>query len=171
MDPEQTAGSTLFVIEASLSFQQKRKADNFCSDWRIKSKFPPFINKHSPTCPLMWSLMYISSAIQDISLVLSYLNEVIQEMIQCQMIRSDSVNQHLHKEPLLTQFHHLLKILERTGNNIRSTGFETIFLSINLNMCFGCPKEPSQCDSSFEYPQHMFWLRNKKTYLPIHTLI
>ena len=37
-----------------------------------------------------------------------------------------------------------------------------IFLSISLNMCFGCSKEPSLWDGSFEYPQHMFWLRNKK---------
>ena len=37
-----------------------------------------------------------------------------------------------------------------------------IFLSISLNMCFGCSKEPSYRDGSFEYPQHMFWLRNKK---------
>ena len=36
-----------------------------------------------------------------------------------------------------------------------------IFLSISVNMCFGCPKEPSHRDGSFEYPQHMFWLRNK----------
>ena len=25
-----------------------------------------------------------------------------------------------------------------------------------------CSKEPSHGDGSFEYPQHMFWLRNKK---------
>ena len=31
-----------------------------------------------------------------------------------------------------------------------------IFLSISFNICFGCSK-----DGSFEYPQHMFWLRNK----------
>ena len=37
-----------------------------------------------------------------------------------------------------------------------------IFLSISLNMCFGCLREPSHCESSFEYPQHMFWLRIKK---------
>ena len=43
MDPEQTAsigtvrsGSTLFAIEASLTFQQARKADDFCCDWHIK---------------------------------------------------------------------------------------------------------------------------------------
>ena len=37
-----------------------------------------------------------------------------------------------------------------------------IFLSISLNLCFGCSKEPSHRDGSFEYPQHMFLLRNKK---------
>ena len=43
MDPEQTApigavcsGSTLFVIEASETFQLTRKVDNFCFDWRFK---------------------------------------------------------------------------------------------------------------------------------------
>ena len=43
VDPEQTAvwgavwsGSTLFAIEASLTFQQTRKTDDFCCDWRIK---------------------------------------------------------------------------------------------------------------------------------------
>ena len=35
-------------------------------------------------------------------------------------------------------------------------------LPINLNMCFGCSKETSHRDSSFVYPQQMFWLRNKK---------
>ena len=38
----------------------------------------------------------------------------------------------------------------------------SIFLSINLNMCFRCLKEPSHWDGSFEYPQQMLWLRNKK---------
>ena len=43
VDPEQTAPigavrsrSTLFAIEASLTFQQTRKADDFSYDWRIK---------------------------------------------------------------------------------------------------------------------------------------
>ena len=43
VDPEQTApigavwsGSTLLDIEASLVFQQTRKADDLCCDWRIK---------------------------------------------------------------------------------------------------------------------------------------
>ena len=38
-------------------------------------------------------------------------------------------------------------------------------------MCFGCSKEPSHRDGSFEYPQHMFWLRNKKNNIQLHTLI
>ena len=44
-------------------------------------------------------------------------------------------------------------------NNLRKIAI--IFLSISLNMCFGCSKEWSHRDGSFEYPQHMFWLRNK----------
>ena len=46
-----------------------------------------------------------------------------------------------------------------------------IFLSISLNMCFGCSKEPSHRDGSFEYPQHMFWWKNKKTNFQLRTLI
>ena len=37
-----------------------------------------------------------------------------------------------------------------------------IFLPIIFSICFGCSKEPSHWDGSFEYTQHMFWLRNKK---------
>ena len=35
-----------------------------------------------------------------------------------------------------------------------------VSLSISLSMCFGYSKEPSHGDGSFEYPQHMFILRN-----------
>ena len=38
-------------------------------------------------------------------------------------------------------------------------------------MCFGCSKEVSHRDGSFEYPQHMFWLRNKKNSFQLCTLI
>ena len=48
---------------------------------------------------------------------------------------------------------------------------EIIFLSISLNMFFGCSKEPSHWDCSFEIPQHMFWLRNKKINFQLRTLI
>ena len=37
-----------------------------------------------------------------------------------------------------------------------------IFLSISFSICFGCSKEPSHRDGSFEYPKHMFWKRNKE---------
>ena len=36
------------------------------------------------------------------------------------------------------------------------------FLSISLNISFGCSKEPSLSDGSSEYPQHMFWFINRK---------
>ena len=42
-----------------------------------------------------------------------------------------------------------------------------IFLHTNLNMCFGCSKEPSHWDGSFVYPQHMFWMTNKENSFPI----
>ena len=45
-----------------------------------------------------------------------------------------------------------------------------IFLPISWNICFGCLKEPSHWDGSFEYPQHMFWLRNKKIIFSLRTL-
>ena len=38
-------------------------------------------------------------------------------------------------------------------------------------MCFGCSKEPSHQDGSFEYPQHMCWLRNTINIFQLHTLI
>ena len=52
-----------------------------------------------------------------------------------------------------------------------SSAIAIIFLSISLNMCFVCSKEPSHRDGSFEYPQNMFWMRNKDNIFPIHTLI
>ena len=42
------------------------------------------------------------------------------------------------------------------------------FLPINFSICFGCSNEPSHWDGSFEYPEHMFWLRNKKTIFQLH---
>ena len=38
-------------------------------------------------------------------------------------------------------------------------------------MCFGCSKEPSHRDGSFEHPQHMFWLRNKTDNFQVRSLI
>ena len=44
-------------------------------------------------------------------------------------------------------------------------------LPIDLNICFGCLKEPSHRDGSFEHPQHMFWLRNNNNNFQLHTHI
>ena len=46
-------------------------------------------------------------------------------------------------------------------------------LPINFNMFFGCPKEPSEFkrDGSFEYKQHMYWMKNEENSFPIRTLI
>ena len=37
-----------------------------------------------------------------------------------------------------------------------------ISVSISFDMCFGCSKQLSHWDISFEYPQDIFWLRKKK---------
>ena len=58
------------------------------------------------------------------------------------------------------------KVKQKSKRKIAS-----IFLSISLNMCFGCLKEPSHLDGCFEYPQHIFWLRNKKNNFHLRTLI
>ena len=52
----------------------------------------------------------------------------------------------------------------RTGLNKQNfAGYNCkYFLPIISNICFGCSKEPSHWDGSFEYQQHMFWFRNKK---------
>ena len=39
-----------------------------------------------------------------------------------------------------------------------------IFFNHQLLPIIWCLNEPSHCDGSFEYPQHMFWLRNKTIY-------
>ena len=43
-------------------------------------------------------------------------------------------------------------------------------LPIIFIICFGYSKEPSHWDHSFEYPQHIVWLRNKKNILLLCTL-
>ena len=45
-----------------------------------------------------------------------------------------------------------------------------IFLPIIFSICFGCSKEPSHRDGSFEYLQHMVLLRNKKIIFLLRTL-
>ena len=76
---------------------------------------------------------------------------------------------------LLLQNYHLgLSIITITKGQLSKINLRkiaVIFLSFSLNMCFGCSKDPSHRDSSFEYPQHMIWLRNKKNNFQLCTLI
>ena len=46
-----------------------------------------------------------------------------------------------------------------------------IFLQSSLNICFGCSKEPSHRGGSFEYTQHMFSLRIKKSSFQLRIFI
>ena len=45
-----------------------------------------------------------------------------------------------------------------------------IFLLIIFSICFRCSKEPSHRDSSFEPPQNLFRLRNKKIVFLVRAL-
>ena len=72
------------------------------------------------------------------------------------------------------RFTYMMFLVEPTWVQIRKFYLRKIliiFLPIYLNMCFVCSKEPSHWDGSFEYPQHMFWMRNKENNFPIRTLI
>ena len=55
-------------------------------------------------------------------------------------------------------------------NKIFECKIVNMFLPISFNICFRCSKEPSHRDGSFEYPQNMFWLRNKKIIFLVRTL-
>ena len=46
--------------------------------------------------------------------------------------------------------------------NIFGCSKEHIFLSISLDICFGCSKEPSHGDGSFEYAQHTLYVLVEK---------
>ena len=46
-----------------------------------------------------------------------------------------------------------------------------IFLSIGLNMCFVCSKEPSHRDGSFEYHNTCFGFKIRKIIFQLRTLI
>ena len=46
-----------------------------------------------------------------------------------------------------------------------------IFLVHQFKHLFWCSKEQSHWDCSFEYPHHMFWLRNKKININLHSYL
>ena len=51
-----------------------------------------------------------------------------------------------------------------TGLKFRVRSRKLIFLVLNQNICYGCTKEPSQWDGSFEHPKHTFKLIGKKIF-------
>ena len=73
------------------------------------------------------------------------------------MLYKDNYFQNLTVESRLYWYYHTSPYKQKNLNKI-----VFIFLFISLNVCFGCSKEPSHGDGSFEYPQHMFWMRNEK---------
>ena len=52
----------------------------------------------------------------------------------------------------------------RWAKNVGLKIVENLF-DINFYICFGCSKEPSHWDDSFEYLNHMFWLKIWKVIL------
>ena len=64
----------------------------------------------------------------------------------------------------------MLNILAEPVTENVQRKYVNIFLPIIISICFGCLKELSHSDGSFEYPQQMYWLRNKKINFLVHTL-
>ena len=64
-----------------------------------------------------------------------------------------------------------MKKTSQLYHKFRLTKFLSVKVNIFLPICFGCSKEKSHGDGSFEYPQHMFSLRNKKIIILVCTLI
>ena len=71
------------------------------------------------------------------------------------------------------------KVWNRTGIELATPGSTVRHASVARHdtdcatrpgICFGSSIEPFHWDGSFEYPQHMFWLRNMKISFPLHTL-
>ena len=64
----------------------------------------------------------------------------------------------------------MLKLIIKGGRSFENTLNEHVFsincyffyTYINFNICFGCLREPSQCEGSFVYSQHLLCIRKKK---------
>ena len=66
---------------------------------------------------------------------------------------------------------HNLEFLSLKGVRVYTCQNATLLeISCTGSYVLGCSKEPSHWDGSFEYPQHMFWLRNKTIKFSLYTL-
>ena len=54
----------------------------------------------------------------------------------------------------------MVEILFKGLDKLFERKSENTFLPITFNICLGSSKEPSHREGSFEYPKHMFWMRN-----------
>ena len=86
--------------------------------------------------------------------------------------RSYSLNKQLDQHLVRNLMRKRLTNNAHTGLDKQNSEHKSvnIFLPISLSICFGCSKEPSHSDSSFEYSKHMFWLREKIINFLVHTL-
>ena len=57
-----------------------------------------------------------------------------------------------------------------SGLSKRECNGKLIFLFLNLKICCGYSKEPSELDGSFEHPKQMFELLDKKIFTILHIM-
>ena len=80
------------------------------------------------------------------SLFHSTLND-IQFLIACILVNFSIASHGLHQEILASE---LIVHVTYLYGSIFHHKMVNIFLSIDLNMCFWCSKEPAHCEGSFE---------------------
>ena len=72
----------------------------------------------------------------------------------------------LHENRLPADDYHeiscLIGYFLKSGKILNCRLLRIIGGALRVNIAFVCSTEPFRSDFSFEYPQHMFWLRNKK---------
>ena len=76
------------------------------------------------------------------------------------MLRTDDRQSQSHWYTISSPMSLRLRWAKNVGLKIVANLFD-----INFYICFGCSKEPSHWDDSFEYLNHMFWLKIWKVIL------
>ena len=122
------------------------------TDLQIKNKAFFAIGKLCCQCIFLSELLYVKHIL--------IVNLLIKSMALDPSLKAVNV--------LVTSFLSTIGLVKQKNVCIKLPFF---ILSISLNMCFGCSKEPSHRDRSFEYPPHLLWLRNNKNNFQLQTLI